>query len=213
MKLEIHVKRNWKYQVSWIDLKMVRTYNEIINIVKLKSLDINFIEEFDISTNLFTCPKRKRVRHKKKKTTAEETVIQKKENELNKPKIINSYDIPFGKHIRFDDLEDNDLEDNNEERKPKCQQIMNGTNTTHVSPTHELANLLSLSNNSTPVTFTNIKVKGIQNSCEKIQSHENKSIVSTNNINLEKLLNTDFKTYPIMIEKPQLKDIIAFKVI
>lgn len=170
-------------------------------------------EEFDISTNLFTCPKRKRVRHKKKKTTAEETVIQKKENELNKPKIINSYDIPFGKHIRFDDLEDNDLEDNNEERKPKCQQIMNGTNTTHVSPTHELANLLSLSNNSTPVTFTNIKVKGIQDSCEKIQSHENKSIISTNNINLEKLLNTDFKTYPIMIEKPQLKDIIAFKML
>lgn len=137
-------------------------------------------------------------------------MIQKKENESNKPKIINSYIIPFGKHIRFDDSEDNNVE----ERKPKCQQIMNGTNTTHVSPSHELANLLSLSNNSTPITFTNNKIKEIQDP-QKVQSRENinNGIASTNNINLEKLLNTDFQTYPIMIEKPQLKDIIAFKVI
>ncbi|XP_006616353.1 coilin-like [Apis dorsata] len=195
-----------------------RSPNETKNLcqkqLKISSVtNISQNEKFDISTNLFTCPKRKRVRHRKKKITDEETVIQKKENELNKPKIINSYIIPFGKHIRFDDLEDND-----EERKPKCQQIMNGTNTTHVSPSHELANLLSLSNNSTPVTFTNIKntnikVKEIQDPCEKVESHENKSIASTNNINLEKLLNIDFKTYPIMIEKPQLKDIIAFKML
>ncbi|XP_043579385.1 coilin isoform X2 [Bombus pyrosoma] len=114
----------------------------------------------------------------------------------------------------------------NEEDKSKNPgtrpETIRGAHTT-ISPVHELTNLLSMVNNSTPPTFENNRAKNTVNA--KYLSNEvngvnaslanvSESIASNKKLGESKdFLNADFETYPVMTTKPKINNIIAFKML
>ncbi|XP_033184765.1 uncharacterized protein LOC117154155 isoform X2 [Bombus vancouverensis nearcticus] len=100
-----------------------------------------------------------------------------------------------------------------------CPEKIRGVHTT-VSPVHELTNLLSMVNNSTPPTFENNRVKNTVNA--KHQSNEVNGVNANVSASIASIMalgeskefvNTDLETYPVMTTKPKINDIIAFKML
>ncbi|XP_050473067.1 uncharacterized protein LOC126865047 isoform X2 [Bombus huntii] len=100
-----------------------------------------------------------------------------------------------------------------------CPETIRGVHTT-VSPVHELTNLLSMVNNSTPPTFENNRVKNTVNA--KHQSNEVNGVNTNVSASIASIMalgeskefaNTDLETYPVMTTKPKINDIIAFKML
>ena len=177
----------------------------------------------DTTTNseiLNTLPKRKRVRHRKKKTNVDMELME--EDKPMKPKITNSISvsstISSSKHIRFDNV-DNKIIANDESICPAPSN--------RVDSTHKLENLLSLGKNAIPLTFEHNRIKDMTCKKEKEEKYNTEdtvaNIVSKNNNGntasterleeTNKFLDIDFETYEVMMVKPKIKDIIAFKVI
>ncbi|XP_003706520.2 uncharacterized protein LOC100877110 [Megachile rotundata] len=186
--------------------------SEASSMVESKTTDVTVMEDFNIEQ----VPKRKRVRRRKKRSEEiQQSTSQEKENIPKKPKIIDSCTISFGKHIRFDSEETTG-------NKDAPVKVMNGSHTKTIQPTHELANLLSLGKCSTPLTFTNPRVKEEIKTepmhDEELQldaSPENKNKMSVNERlqNGIKELDKDISKCSVMTTKPQLKDVIAFKML
>lgn len=174
------------------------------------------MEDVSITKDSAIRRKRKRVRRKKKSQDIEEPVTE-EENKSKKPKIVNSYIISSSKHIRFDNADTDEVV----VKEVIHGETMNGY-ANKVSPPHELANLLSLGQNSTPITFTNTKVKE-EIKIEYVSDEESRLNTGVENTNvitsLSKMLQDgkelsimDLEACPVMTTKPQLKDFVAFKV-
>ncbi|XP_076279754.1 uncharacterized protein LOC143208805 [Lasioglossum baleicum] len=174
------------------------------------------LTDFNIDNNLRSKRKRKRTRKKK---TQEVKPSVKNEIVTVKPKIINTYVISTSKHIRFDNLDSPETV-----AKPNTpNKKMNGSYPNEVAPSHELANLLSLGHNPTPVTFTNSQVKEeikLENmSDEETRLNASLETKSKGNNLLKKLqerkqlTSKDLEACPILLTKPELKCVIAFKML
>lgn len=184
--------------------------SEANSMIESETTDTTMMEDFNITEHVN--PKRKRVRsRKKKKEEVEQSTSQEKENIPKKPKIIDSCTVSFGKHIRFD----NEDTTGNKDAHVK---VMNGSYTKTVQPSHELANLLSLGKCSTPLTFTNTRVKE-EVKAEPMHDEEFQLNASSENknksmtVNERKELDKDISKCSVMTTKPQLKDVIAFKML
>ena len=165
---------------------------------------------------LDTLPRRKRVRHRKKKTKVDTQLTE--EDKPAKPKITNSIissTISSCKHIRFDNV-DNKIIVND--------QFICPAPSNRVDTVHKLKNLLSLSKNAIPLTFENNRIKGMTCKKEKEEKENVEDTVAnvvSKNINgntasterleeVNKFLDIDFETYEVMVVKPKIEDIIAF---
>lgn len=162
----------------------------------------------------------------------------KEEDSSKKPKIIDSRIISVGKHIRFNDTEDEDT----------CRMEKLVSNDTIESSMNKrssknLSALLALKNSSTPLTFTkkikdnSIKMENmptpivsmineidmespIEEKCIKNKTKNDitiKKTESTKDFNEEayfpkNLLKMRLETFPVMSRKPRVGDIIGFKV-
>ncbi|KAK9294502.1 hypothetical protein QLX08_010903 [Tetragonisca angustula] len=168
---------------------------------------------------LDTLPRRKRVRHRKKKTKVDTQLTE--EDKPAKPKITNSIissTISSCKHIRFDNV-DNKIIVND--------QFICPAPSNRVDTVHKLKNLLSLSKNAIPLTFENNRIKGMTCKKEKEEKENVEDTVAnvvSKNINgntasterleeVNKFLDIDFETYEVMVVKPKIEDIIAFKML
>lgn len=161
--------------------------------------------------------KRKRIRSRKKNRNQENKQPVEQEDISRKPKIINSYVIPSGKHIHFGTTDGE--EDAEEEWVYKG--TTNGSCTNQAAPP-ELANLLSLRQNPFPPAFAQAIVKE-EIKIDNASDDEIRMNVSLNDTNVreavsekfqsgKKLLPEELEACPIMSWKPQLKSVIAFKV-
>jgi len=74
-----------------------------------------------------------------------------KELKSKKPIIIDSYIIPSGKHIRFDNIENDDT--------AKQEISKNEYYLSKASSSRDLSTILALRQSSTPITFINKKLK------------------------------------------------------
>ncbi|XP_071645962.1 uncharacterized protein [Temnothorax longispinosus] len=175
--------------------------------------------------------KRKRVRKRKPKNRSQLVVTPPGTTEENlprepkskKPKIIDSYTIPSGKHIRFDNMEN----DEHNIAKQIVQEVSKNESLSKASSSRDLSTLLALGQTSTPMTFVNKKIKNgaktesmlndeiksknlnkvMEDSIEKnLCSKESKKEVPC-----YKSLYTTLERIPVMTRKPQINDIIAFK--
>lgn len=199
-----------------------------------KTTDNNLTEDCNLIDSIVPIAKRKRVRKRKPKNrswanilppdthTVEENVP--KEPESKKPKIIDSYIIPSGKHIRFDNMEN---DENNIAKQIVKEVSRNESFLSKASSSRELSTLLSLGQSSTPITFVSKKLKN-EVKTENVLNDEVKSknlkIVAAstekklcskepkNEIQSYKNLHLDIEKFPVMTRKPQANDIIAFKV-
>ncbi|XP_068969329.1 uncharacterized protein coil [Bombus flavifrons] len=121
---------------------------------------------------------------------------------------------------RSSKLEQPPLNEGDRSKSPvTCPETIRGVNTT-ISPVHELTNLLSMVNNSTPPTFENNRVKNtvnakhLRNVVNGVNANVNESIASIKELGESKeFVNTDLETYPVMTTKPKINDIIAFKML
>ncbi|XP_029677828.1 uncharacterized protein LOC115244375 [Formica exsecta] len=193
-----------------------------------KVTDNNLTEDCNLTDSVISISKRKRVRRRKPKNQSKTQFTlssnMNEENKPKKPKIIDSYIIPSGKHIRFDNTE----KEENDIAKQIVQEISrNESYMSKNSSSRDLGNLLALRQCSTPVTFAHKKVKNdIKMENELNDGIKSKTLnkIAENNISTEKNLNNKEKTQcneswmhsdpeiiPIMTRKPQVKDIIAFK--
>lgn len=194
-----------------------------------KTTDNNLTEECNMIDSIVSGTKRKRVRKRKPRNqfqlivspvdTTKENVS--KELKLKKPKIIDSYIIPSGKHIRFDNIE-NDIS------KQMVQETSrNESYSSKTSSSKDLSTLLALGQSSTPITFVNKKLKN-EVETESMLSNEirNKNLNKTKKDSIEKNLcskeskktenykniHAEVEKVPIMTRKPQINDVIAFRV-
>ncbi|XP_029038607.2 uncharacterized protein LOC114873959 [Osmia bicornis bicornis] len=192
--------------------------SEASSVIESKTTDTALMEDFN-TENLY--PKRKRVRHRKKKTKeVEQSTPQENENKPAKPRIIDSCPVSFGKHIRFDNVDSKDVKEN----KVIRTDTMNGCNVKQISPSHELANLLSLGKSSTPLTFSNTRVKeepkvehmsDVEPQVNASSENRNESVAVNEKAQNGKKdwLDKDFLKCPILTRKPELLDVIAFKML
>ncbi|KZC09675.1 PREDICTED: uncharacterized protein LOC107187793 [Dufourea novaeangliae] len=183
------------------------------------NVDRNTIDKLNTDNNLTR--KRKRSRKKKKAQTINETPNKNvdTETQVKKPVIINSCIIPSSKHIRFDTL---DTAKANRKQITHREET-NESSTNEVTVSHELDNLLSLGQNSTPVTFTSqnikqeIKIEHIPDEQTQLDVSFEKKDESENLIKQlqegKELLNVGLDGYPVMTKKPELKDVVAFKML
>ncbi|CAK9821909.1 COIL [Anthophora retusa] len=182
-------------------------------------IDTTLTDDFNIMENIMACPKRKRVRHRnRKRKNTQQQEIKEEENKSRKPKIIDTCIIASGKHIRFDSVDNEDIP----KKEVNHLETVNGSSMSKLSPTRELANLLSLGQTPTPLTFTNTRVKE-EVKLELMSDEETHFVASSENTNesigLNKrseeekdLLSKDYELLPILTETPTVGDIIAFKV-
>lgn len=132
----------------------------------------------EISNTTDSATKRKRIRkhksknnyHQKNQLDSEQDIQfeisssdTKEEDKSKKPKIVNDYIIPTGKHIRF-----NDTEEENHVPKQLKYEVSNDNleSYTNKGTSKNLSTLLALRQSSTPITFTK-KVKDT-NKTEKL---------------------------------------------
>lgn len=194
----------------------------------------NLTEDCNVIDSIVSIAKRKRVRKRKSKNRSRFIVSPSdrieentsKEPKLKKPKIIDSYIIPSGKHIRFNDIENNE---HNIARQIVQEASRNQSYLNETSSSRDLSMLLTLGQSSTPITFINKKLKNeietknilndeirsknlneimVEDSTEKISCNKE----SKKEIQSYKNLYADLEKVPIMTRKPQVNDIIAFKV-
>lgn len=200
-----------------------------------KITDTNITE--DMVDSFVSVGKRKRVRKRRPKSKNQFQLIspidlipdknQSKEQTLKKPKIIDSYIIPSGKHIRFDKTEDeNNIAKEIVQEVSKTESYLNKP-----SSSKDFSTLLALGQSSTPITFASKKLKSeiktdreIKTDClndevrmnlkKIIEASIEKNVCNKESKEIEsyKKLYTDIEKIPIMITKPQINDIIAFKV-
>lgn len=203
-----------------------------------------------MTDSIVSIAKRKRVRKRKQKNQIKTPFIlssdMNEENKSKKPKIIDSYIISSGKHIRFDstekeeniEKEKNTTKEENAKKKEDtkkkenniAKQIVqeisrNESYISKASSSRDLSTLLALGQSSTPITFRNKKAK----TEVKMENESNDRLLTDtlplnqflienikkkimNTQNYENLTQNDIEVMPIMTRKPQLKDIIAFKV-
>lgn len=200
-----------------------------------KTTNNNITEDSNMIDSIMSITKRKRVRKRKPKhqfsfvMSPVNVTEDKVTKESKKPKITDSYIIPAGKHIRFDNMEN----DENKIAKQIVQEISkseskNESCSSKAPSSRDLSTLLALGQNSTPITFMNekklkngIKTESVLNN--EINKNFNKVIedsMEKNSCNKEskkeiqnyKSLYTELEKVPIMTRKPQYNDIIAFKV-
>jgi len=188
----------------------------------------NLTEDCNMTDSIVSIARRKRVRKRKPKNrsqfivppnTTEKDIS--KELKSKKPKIIDSYIIPSGKHIRFDNIENDDT--------AKQEISKNESYLSKASSSRDLSTLLALGQSSTPITFINKKLKnGVKTENvlnDEIRSKNlNKIIEDSTEQNLcgkeskkkevqnYKSFHVDLEKIPIMTRKPQINDIITFKV-
>lgn len=160
----------------------------------------------------YVCARRKRAR-RRRSSKLEQPVLN-EEDKSSKAYVINTKVVPLGKHIRFDNIDDKICLEN----PVTCPETIRGAHTT-ISPVHELTNLLSMVNNSTPPTFENNRVKNtvnakhLSNEVNRVNANVNESIASIKELGESKeFVSADLETYPVMTTKPKINDIIAFKV-
>ena len=197
--------------------------DEINDIIEMKPTTTGTPEDLNVTDNSMIRSKRKRIRRKKNKpqqANQTATVASTVGSTMSKkPKIIDSLVIPSSKHIHFDNVDTEEVV----VKQVVNENKVNGSSKYKVSPSHELSNLLALGKNSVPLTFTNPVVK------EEIKieqmSDEEKPIDDSfqnlyENIMLNRklqegkeLLSTDLEARQVTTTKPQLKDIIAFKML
>ncbi|KYN19050.1 PREDICTED: uncharacterized protein LOC108761854 [Trachymyrmex cornetzi] len=194
------------------------------------NLTENYNNDID---SIVSITKRKRVRKRKSKNRSQFIVSPSdrieenisKELKLKKPKIIDSYIIPPGKHIRFDNIEN---DEHNIARQIAVQEASrNHSYLNETSSSRDLSTLLALGQSSTPITFINKKLKN-EVKTENVLNDEttsknlNKIMEDSTEKNLcnkeskkeiqsYKNLYADLEKVPIMTRKPQVNDIIAFK--
>jgi len=193
-----------------------------------KATNNNLTEDCNMTDSIVSIAKRKRVRKRKPKNRSQFIVpldtIEKnitKELKSKKPKIIDSYIIPSGKHIRFDNIENDDI--------AKQEISKNESYLSKTSSSKDLSTLLALRQSSTPITFINKKLKN-EVKTENVLNDEirsknlNKVIEDSTEKNLcekeskkeevpnYKSFHVDLEKIPIMTRKPQINDIITFKV-
>lgn len=227
-QLELLSNLGEKYFIySFLDsLEVSITYDnsegEADDIIEMKATATCTPEDLNVTDSSMIRSKRKRIRRKKNKpqqVNQTATVASAGASTMpKKPKIIDSLVIPSSKHIHFDNVDTEEVV----VKQVINENKVNGSSKNKVSPSHELSNLLSLGKNSVPLTFTNPVVK------EEIKieqmSDEEKQIDDSfkdlyENIMLNRklqegkeLLSTDLEARQVTTTKPQLKDIIAFKV-
>lgn len=208
----------------------------------------NLTETCNMTDSIVSIAKRKRVRKRRPKNQNKTPFISSsdmnEENKTKKPKVIDSYIIPSGKHIRFDstEKEENSEKEENitkeentrkkEDTKKKenniAKQIVqeifrNESYISKVPSSRDLSTLLALGQSSTPITFINkkakteVKMENESNDGLLMNTRTNFNQFLMENIkkktqNYENLTQNDIETMPIMTRKPQVKDIIAFKV-
>ncbi|XP_011254359.1 uncharacterized protein LOC105250116 isoform X2 [Camponotus floridanus] len=149
-----------------------------------KVTDNNLTEDCNMTDSIVSIAKRKRVRRRRPKNQIKTSFIlssdMNEENKQKKPKIIDSYIIPSGKHIRFDNIEkdENTEKEDTTEKKENIEkkettemeehniakQIVQeiSRNESYISKTsssRDLSTLLALGQSSTPITFINKKAK------------------------------------------------------
>ncbi|XP_017882322.1 uncharacterized protein LOC108626253 [Ceratina calcarata] len=187
--------------------------SEVNSIADSKTADLSLASDRSTIIENITCSKRKRVRHRKKKQQQEmEPPLKKKEETNLKPKIINSCVVSTGKHIRFNNVDTEGAEEVQSDTIDRPASL-----STAIS---KLANLLALGESPAPLTFSNTRIKQ-EVKTERTSDEEavrfNPSSENTNEstavINNNILTPTEIEQYPPMTTKPQLKDVIAFKML
>ncbi|KAL0128325.1 hypothetical protein PUN28_003540 [Cardiocondyla obscurior] len=198
-----------------------------------KTTENNLIEDCDVTQESnASSAKRKRVRKRKPKNKSQSIMLHNeteetegvitKEPSSKKPKIINSFTIPSGKHIRF-----NNTEDENKLAKEIVQEISGNESYLNKISSLGLSTLLALRHSSTPKTFVKKCKNGIETENSKTETltedlENNTEKIVLNNIRREmppqkgnslESLETDLESLPIMTRKPEINDIIAFKIL
>ncbi|XP_072744914.1 uncharacterized protein [Anoplolepis gracilipes] len=185
----------------------------------------NLMENCNVTDSVV---KRKRVRKRRPKNQPKTQFILpsniNEESKPKKPRIIDSYIISSGKHIRFDSMK---KEENNIAKQIVQEISRNESSISKISSCRDLSKLLALGQSSTPITFVNKKIKnevnmenGLNDEIKNKLSNkivENNIITENNSYNKENTQNSencvysDLEKLPLMTRKPQVKDIIAFK--
>ena len=208
---------------SEVNIAYDNSEDEANDIIEIKATTTDTPEDLNVTDSSTIRSKRKRIRRKKNKpqqvnqtATVASTVAP---TVSKKPKILDSLVIPSSKHIHFDNVDTQEVMVKHVVNENK----VNGSSKNKVSPSHELSNLLSLGKNSVPLTFTNpvvkdeIKVKQVSDDENQIDdSFKNRYENIMLNRKLQegkKLLSTDLEACQVTTTKPQLKDIIAFKML
>ncbi|XP_011686965.1 PREDICTED: uncharacterized protein LOC105449430 [Wasmannia auropunctata] len=196
-----------------------------------KTTDNNLTEDCNMIDSIVSIAKRKRVRKRKPRNRSRlivspPDIIEEnglKEPKLKKPKIIDSYIVPCGKHIRFCNMED----ENNIAKQIVQEISRNESCLSKASSSRDLSTLLALGQSSTPITFVNKRLrnevktenalnneiggknlnKNMEDSTEKNVSSEK----SKKEVQSYKNMQADLEKFPIMTRKPKAHDIIAFK--
>ncbi|KYM94107.1 PREDICTED: coilin [Cyphomyrmex costatus] len=185
----------------------------------------NLTENCNEIDSIVSIAKRKRIRKRKSKNRSQLIISSpdrieeniSKESKLKKPKIIDSYVIPTGKHIRFDNMENDEhtITEQIVQEASRNESYLNKT-----SSFRDLSTLLALGQSSTPITFRNKKLNnGVKIENDEIKNKNMEDITEKNvcstkpkkEIQSYKKLYADLEKVPIMTRKPQVNDIIAFK--
>jgi len=192
-----------------------------------KVMDNNFPENSNnMENSVMSGTKRKRVRKRRAKNLSQEhsffmSPMEIKDSKPKKPKVVNNIIIPTAKHIRFDSSENNE---NSIAEKIVCE--VSNSYAARVSSSDDLSALLALGKSSTPM-FVKKKIKkevNVDVSSASSDEMSNKSSYKNkeNNVDTERntcetsrkgyYKNIEIEKISIMTRKPQVKDIIAFKV-
>ncbi|KOX68819.1 hypothetical protein WN51_06987 [Melipona quadrifasciata] len=174
-------------------------------------------EMYDTTTNTEICntlPKRNHIRHRKKKIKVDTQLAE--EDKSVKSKITNpiiSSIISSCKHIGFDIVDDKIV---------MKDQVICPSNI--VDAIHKLENILSSVKSAIPLTFGNDRVKDMtkkekeekdnteDTEVNTVSKNINGNTVSTERLEeINKFLGIDFETYEVMVVRPKVNDIIAFK--
>ncbi|EZA56304.1 hypothetical protein DMN91_009731 [Ooceraea biroi] len=171
--------------------------------------------------------KRKRVRKRRQKNRSQEhslfvlPAVTSKENKPKKPKVIETCIIPPAKHIRFDDVGN----ENSIAKKIVQEVSKNDSHVSRDSLPSDLSALLALGKSSTPM-FAKKKIKkeiNVDSVLSNKTRNNNTSKTEVDDASIEKnasdmkdekkgyYKNIELEKLPKMARKPQIKDIIAFK--
>lgn len=200
-----------------------------------KTTENNLTEDSCIAENSTSTvairTKRKRVRKRKPKNPPKiqeygvfvSPALTDEQSQPKKPKIIDSHVIPITKHIRFDNTESDD----NSMAKKLVQEVSKNEQLSYMNRnlSRDLSLLLELGKSSTPMFVKKKKITSESSADSMNDETRNKCLSKDNEIDtsMEKkstelsrkgyYKNVELEKIPIMTKQPQLKDIIAFKVL